>query len=301
MILAMGQKTRVLVVAPAERQRLARELAETSLEQRSVPHALVSVKGEGVVATLYASGKLVVQGEDPDLFCERYLGARAGPARSAPSEVLEPAVGSDEVGKGDYFGPLVVAAVRLSPEQSRELAGSRVGESKAISDESALRLGAALRARYPHAIAELLPEDYNRRYVAGRLNELLADLHARAIGELARAGDLVVVDQFAREDLLERRLASHGLRLVQRPRAEELPIVAAASVIARERFLLALAALSEEAGLDLHKGAGAPVDRAGAELARLHGLEGLARFAKLHFKNTERIRARLARGPRRGP
>jgi ribonuclease HIII len=121
---------------------------------------------------------------------------------------------------------------------------------------------------------------------------MLADLHALAIRKLARPGDRALVDKFADERLVASRLADLELDLEQRVRAESEPAVAAASVIARERFLLAMKQLSEEAGVDLAKGAGDPTDRAAREYVRLHGFGGLTQVAKLHFKNTQKLQQR---------
>jgi len=137
-------------------------LAAGPFEFRPVPHALFSAKGEGAVATLYASGKLVVQAADPEVFIQRWLSLEAPPDR--PAEVVEstPAptvdeavIGSDEVGKGDYFGPLVVCAVRLEPGQSDEIRRSGVRDSKTLTDEQCIRLGGALRSRYAVAVERL--------------------------------------------------------------------------------------------------------------------------------------------------
>ncbi len=289
----MAQRTLVVQVSPTDRARLEERLASGDFERRGVEHAVFSVKGEGVVATLYESGKLVVQGEDPALFAERFLGLTAGRSTAGEGgteEHDEPIIGSDECGKGDYFGPLVVAAVRLETGQSLKLRASGVRDSKTLSDESALRLGGALRAICPHAVARLDPEEYNAIHRRpGQLNAMLADLHARVIRELHRPGIHVLVDQFASEELMRKRLADLDLSLEQRPRAEAVPAVAAASVIAREEFLLALRDLSERYGVDLHKGAGEPVDRVARRFVELHGREALGRVAKLHFKNTSRV------------
>ena len=290
----MAQKTLVVQVPPADRARLRARLELGVFEHRTVPHALFSVKGEGAVATLYTSGKLVVQGEEPAVFVERFLGYGA-PAEREAAEPREEGderttIGSDECGKGDYFGPLVVAAVRLEPGESGKVRASGVRDSKTLSDESALRLGGALRGVFAHAVVRLDPEEYNRVHERpGHLNAMLADLHARAIRELHRPGVRVVIDQFGPEGLMRERLEGLDLELHQRPRAEEIPAVAAASVIAREEFLTALRALSEEFAVDLHKGAGEPVDRAARRFVSLHGREALGRVAKLHFKNTGRV------------
>lgn len=300
------QRTLVVQLPRARGVELKRRLEAGAFDFRSVPHALFSVKGEGVVATFYESGKLVVQGDQPEMFVEHWLGAdEAGHSSALKSAELSEAstkrtshavddteaiIGSDECGKGDYFGPLVVAAVRLEAGQAAKLRAAGVRDSKALSDEQCLKLGAALRRLYPHAIAELDPPRYNQTYVPGKLNDLLGNLHAEAIGQLARPGIHVLVDQFAKEALMQKKLAAFDVRLEQRTRAESNPAVAAASIIARERFLTALAELSEDAAVDLHKGAGEPVDRAAERFVAIHGRAGLVRVAKLHFKNTQKIR-----------
>ena len=299
----MAQETLVLRVDPERAPALRARFSEGAFDFRPVPHSLFSVKGEGVVATFYASGKFVVQGDDPARFVEHWLeGAQGAPAAkkaakqggsaSAAAEG-QPLIGSDECGKGDYFGPLVVCAVRLEPAQTAELRKSEVRDSKTLGDEACLRLGAALRSRYAYAIEALEPPEYNATYQRpGQLNPMLADLHARAIRRLARPGDHALVDKFADERLVASRLRDLDLHLEQRVRAESEPAVAAASVIAREHFLLAMKRLSEEAGVDLAKGAGDPTDRAAREYVRLHGMAGLVRVAKLHFKNTQKLKQR---------
>lgn len=300
----MSQRTLVLKVPPAKREALRKRLGGEAFDFRTVPYALFSAKGEGVVATLYRSGKLVVQGADPDIFVARYLeGAAAVPPKTkvadeppleaVPTETL---VGSDECGKGDFFGPLVVCAVRLDPDRAQELSGSGVMDSKRLDDERAKRIGGALRSVLPHAIRRLDPPEYNRRWAEVRnVNLLLADLHADAIRELAEPGMAVLVDRFAAKDLFAERLGDLHLRLEQRPRAESNLAVAAASILAREEFLTALDELSERAALTLRKGAGTPTDRSAVEYARLHGVEALGKVAKLHFKNTEKLRRALGR------
>lgn len=269
------------------------ELKRGDFRFRSVPHAVFSARGEGVVATFYQSGKLVVQGPQPDLFLERYLGHAPPPEEKVVPDAGRTTLGSDESGKGDYFGPLVVAAVRLSPEDAERLKGGGVADSKRLDDDTVLRLGPALRAHLPFALRALDPEAYNeRRAAVGNLNPLLADLHAEVIRELAEPGLLVLVDQFANESLMRKRLEGMDFELRQMPRAEVHLAVAAASVIAREHFLVRLRELSEELGVTLAKGGGSPVDRAGRRFVEVHGEEALGRVAKLHFKNTERVTRR---------
>lgn len=293
----MAQETLVLQLAPRHAAGLQERLAASAFTFRSVPHALFSAKGDGVVATFYASGKFVVQGEGARMFVERFVGEGAAPepprasVRGAAVDA-GPLVGSDECGKGDYFGPLVVCAVRLEPAETQALAGGMVRDSKTLSDDACRRLGAALRSKYRHAVVRLDPPRYNEVWARVRnVNEVLADLHAEAIRRLAQPKDRVLVDKFADESLLRRRLADLDVALEQRVRAESVTAVAAASIIAREEFLSALAQLSEEAAVDLHKGAGDPVDRAARRYVAVHGREKLGRVAKLHFKNTQKLGA----------
>jgi len=322
------QRTIVLVVPPARRAAMRAALAAGPFEFRPVPHAVFSAKGDGAVATLYDSGKFVIQAAEPEAFVARWLehdgnaresgvaergtssrgtsqGAtplpgkthedpddsdvEEGSSAASTSNFDEPVIGSDEVGKGDYFGPLVVCAVRLEKGQSDEIKRSGVRDSKTLTDDQCLRLGAALRTRYRVAVERLDPRDYNKTYVQGRLNDLLADLHAKAIARLAEPGVRVVVDRFANERLLATRTKKLGIRLEQRPRAESEPAVAAASVVAREEFLVALKELSDEAAVHLHKGAGPPVDQAARRYVALHGFDALANVAKMHFKNTQKL------------
>lgn len=298
----VAQETLVVKLPPSAATDLRRRLQPGAFEWRSVPYAAFSARGEDTTVTFYTSGKLLLQGPDPAAFALRWFDLRidsprpAAPAAPKPGpEVAQvtslPTIGSDECGKGDYFGPLVVAAVRLEPQQTRELVGSNVRDSKTLTDEQCLKLGAAIRGRYSVAVRRLDPPVYNEVHSRpGALNGMLADLHAQAIRELAQPGDRVVVDQFAHEKLVASRLKGLDIGLEQRHRAESEPAVAAASIVAREEFLTALKELSERFGVLLRKGAGAPTDASAREFVRTHGREPLGEVAKLHFKNTQKIR-----------
>ena len=297
----MAQETRVLKLSGAQGKELEARLAAEAFEFRPVPHAAFSARSTGgasVVATLYNSGKLVVQGAEPDLFLARYVRRASecsGPSRRAPSDDVRapsgvPLVGSDETGKGDYFGPLVVAAVRVEPKDRARLLEAGVADSKKLSDRRAHQLAAFVTSEFEHAIELLDPLEYNREHARLRnLNPILAALHGRALRALARAGDCVWVDRFADERLVAGELRGLSIELLQTPRAEREPVVAAASIVARSAFLDALAELSNEYAVDLRKGAGSPADDSAREFVGLHGREALGKVAKLHFKNTAKL------------
>lgn len=203
-------------------------------------------------------------------------------------------IGTDESGKGDYFGPLVVAGFFLADGQAGVLAELGVKDSKRLTDNRVRAIAAALKKGYPHAVVAVGPERYNALHDKLRnLNRLLAWGHARVIENLLAEvpAALVLTDQFGDERFVREALMKHGraVELVQRPRAEEDPAVAAASVLARAEFLWRLHALSESAGLELPKGASPPVEAAARELVRREGAEALRRYAKVHFKTTERV------------
>ena len=289
----MTQRTLVLKLDAAEQDRLRREVRAADFELRHVDHAHFSARGQGVTATLYRSGKLVVQGAQAEGFLARYLGRAApqAPAAPAPESLPGPLIGGDESGKGDYFGPLVVAALRLEAGDAERLRQGGVADSKRLTDDTARRLAPALRERFPTALRVLQPPEYTRRQAAhGNVALLLAELYREVVEELARPGDAVLIDQFSKDKgRLERVFRDLDVRLFQEHRAERAMAVAAASVVAREAFLNGLAELSDQVGVTLPKGAGPPVLRAGRELLRIHSPEILQRVAKVHFKTTSKL------------
>lgn len=201
-------------------------------------------------------------------------------------------IGVDESGKGDYFGPLVVAACYVGPEHLAELEG--VKDSKKVSDQSAARLAARIRKACPHKTVVVGPQKYNELYARMRnLNRLLAWGHARAIEELLaqHPASLIVSDQFADPDAVKRRLFELGrkVRLESRIRAEEDLAVAAASILARDEFLRRLRRLSESFEIELPKGAGPQVVVAAKRFVAKHGSERLSEVAKIHFKTTAQV------------
>jgi ribonuclease HIII len=203
-------------------------------------------------------------------------------------------IGSDESGKGDYFGPLVVAAVYLEPAQAEALTALGVRDSKRLSDQRAIELAAAIREQAAVEVVKINPARYNSLYEKMKnLNILLAWAHARALENLLGRVhcDRAVIDQFAQPKRIEQALLAAGrqIRVEQRHRAEDDAAVAAASVVARAEFLSGLAALSRQAGVTLPKGASDEVVRVARQLFANHGRPMLAEVAKLHFQITKRL------------
>ncbi|TLY27754.1 MAG: ribonuclease HIII [Nitrospirae bacterium] len=200
-------------------------------------------------------------------------------------------IGSDESGKGDYFGPLVIAAAFVTPEIEPDLKLMEVRDSKRISDGRVLELARDLRQVCKHSIVAIGPQRYNELYEKIRnLNRLLAWGHARALENLLEqvTCELAIADQFGDERFILNALLEKGkrIRLVQRPKAEEDLAVAAASILARAEFLTRLKRLSDEVGTSLPKGASPAVELAARMVVKKHGRERLSTIAKLHFKTT---------------
>ncbi|HKA55804.1 MAG TPA: ribonuclease HIII [Candidatus Binatia bacterium] len=206
-------------------------------------------------------------------------------------------IGIDESGKGDYFGPLVIAGVYVAREQEEPLRAAGVQDSKALSDKRAVALAEQIRVLCPFTVVAIGPERYNSLHASFKnLNRLLAWGHARAIENLLEQVpcNRVVADQFGDERFLKNALMAKGrtVVLIQKPRAEEEVAVAAASIIARAEFLRRLQDLSTRYGVALPKGASDVVITAGKEFVRRHSAEALGQVAKLHFRTTASVLGR---------
>lgn len=203
-------------------------------------------------------------------------------------------IGIDESGKGDYFGPLVIAAVFVTPTSESDLTLMQVRDSKKISDGRILEMAPDIRLLCPHSVVAIGPQRYNELYAKIKnLNRLLAWGHARALENLLQQVDcdLVIADQFGDERLILNALQEKGkqIRLVQRTKAEADLAVAAASILARAEFLLRLKKLSQELNTTLPKGASPAVELAGRMVVKKYGRERLGAVAKLHFKTTKSV------------
>ncbi|TVQ99324.1 MAG: ribonuclease HIII [Deltaproteobacteria bacterium] len=332
----MPSNTRTYKLAALDEPALRSFLTGAGFAFSDLPYAHWQARRAGATVSFYRSGKLLVQGRDCDPLCaelDALLQHSAPPQaatraatrttdRSAPRDDTSDAadripsaarrflvarsrlpdplpdawVGIDETGKGDYFGPLVVAAARVHVDDLGWLAELGVGDSKGLTDARATQLAQTLAPTIPHHVLVLAPDRYNELYAEiGNLNHLLAWAHAAAADSLLAETDaeLILSDQFTRTDLISRRLRTRehtrSVRFTQRTRAEDDAAVACASILARARFLAELRRLERAFGVKLAKGAGSPVLKAGRALVRDHGRERLRDVAKLHFKTTGQI------------
>ena len=271
-------------------------------------------------AIMYRSGKLVISGHAPafDHAVAVVEGVgkpaaskrpAAGPTKSATSEAPpenEPHIGTDEAGKGDFFGPLVTAGVYVDERTAKLLRTLGVRDSKLVGDRELRGLATNIRdvvEDEKRAVIILAPKRYNELYKQMRsegknLNTLLAWAHTRVIEDLIGHGlrpNFILSDQFGDKRYIENRLMVDtrlsGVPVLQMHRAEADVAVAAASILARDAFLGWLAQAGKRLGLTVPKGASPKVIETGKLLVSRMGADGLKDYAKVSFKTMQKVLA----------
>lgn len=284
----------------SQESNLKEKLSGFQFEQ--VQHAFWRAKGQNVSATLYKSGKILVQGKGTEEFVKQYLSsAKQLKTSSASNDSTEHNfsswIGTDESGKGDFFGPLIIASVAVEPKNLEVLSSFGIQDSKKLSDVQIEKLALKIKQNAIFSVVTITPAKYNQLYDKFKnLNRLLAWGHARAIENILdkEAGKHIenaISDKFGNESLIKNALIDKGkkINLIQRVRAESDLAVAAASILARNEFVNRIARLSQEYGITLPKGASAEVLKAGKTFVEKHGKADLANVAKLHFKTTKEL------------
>ena len=271
-------------------------------------------------AILYQSGKLVVSGHAPAydtaIAMVEAVGKKAAPKSRASSTTAatetarppetDPHIGTDEAGKGDFFGPMVTAGVYVDARTAQILRTLGVRDSKTVSDRELRGLASNIRQVVPEgqrAVLVLAPRRYNELYAQMRsegknLNTLLAWTHTRVIEDLIKSGlrpSFILSDQFGDKRYIESRALTgtrlSGVPLVQVHRAEADVGVAAASILARDAFLRWLDQASKTLGVTLPKGASPKVIETARSLKSRAGADILKEYAKVSFKTMQKVLA----------
>lgn len=284
-------------------------LAQKQWEIDTAPHALWRARDGQTNVVAYESGKLVAQGKgtsefvqfilEPEILGEARFGYEKEWAELENPRMFQPHAGIDESGKGDFFGPLVVAAAYVDTQTSRQLLDAGVADSKAIKSDKRINdlndeIKRIVRGRF--SLVPIGPEAYNRLVdKLGNVNKILAWGHARALENLLeKVPDCprTVSDQFAHLRMIKQALLKNGrdLELEQFPRAETDVAVAAASILARAEFIRRMQRLGESVGLEkLPRGASSRVEKVAIQLVRDHGQDVINKLAKVHFKTTQKV------------
>ena len=266
--------------------------------------------GDTVNLNVYHTGKVSIDGRESGLkqLLEGWRLANSGPktrkvpggktskkVSKKPAANDTPRVGTDEAGKGEYLGPLVVAGVRVMGEaQDTGLREAGVRDSKDLGTLQASRIATRITEIVgPENICVIAldPVEYGlRRDAAGHnVNRLLGELNVEIINKLEAEVEVAVVDSFgAKARSYIKPGISGGIDLQVRPKAEDDTAVAAASIVARARYLEAMEEFSEEVGFELPRGS-THVTEAARRVVREFGEEGLSKVAKVHFSTTEKV------------
>jgi len=295
-------------LSDAQAASLEKHLRENDFKFRQVPYARFAAEKEKTNVVFYESGKLVVQGKGTQDFVEFVLEpkilqeVKLGYETVLNPELLVPRIGVDESGKGDFFGPLCIAAVYLNETMIPSWKNAGVRDSKNIGSDRRIAELAQMIRRTPGCVSTVVPignAAYNRLYVKMKsVNPLLAWGHARAIENMMGVADRMIPppvraisDQFAHDKgVIAKALMSlgRGIELVQRHKAEQDMAVAAASILARNEFVTRLRDLGRKYDMEFPKGGGANVDAAAKEFVARHGAAALHEVGKTHFRTALR-------------
>lgn len=287
-------------------------------KEKTPPYAVFQAQElDGTVITLYESGKIMFQGVSADIDAnlwidmEKHLNNRIidittgkdkkdNKKDNADKQIFinKPSIGSDEVGTGDYFGPIVVTASFVSKENQQFLIDLGVKDSKKITDETIKKIAPQIIEKIPHSTLIFDNESYNKFHTDDiNMNKIKAILHNKVLLNLIKNEypyEQIIIDQFVNEKKYYEYIkdAKEIVRNITfYTKAEDKFLcVAASSIISRYVFLKRMDEISKEIGIELPKGAGDAVDKVAQEITDKYGFEKLTAIAKLNFKNTEKIK-----------
>ncbi len=288
-------------------------------KEKTPPYAVFQAQEmDGTVITLYESGKIMFQGVSADIDAnlwidmEKHLNNRiidiaTGKDKKDNSKkdiqdkqiiINKPAIGSDEVGTGDYFGPIVVTASYVSKEDQQFLIDLGVKDSKKITDETIIKIAPKIIEKIPHSTLIFDNESYNKFHTDDiNMNKIKAILHNKVLLNLIKNNypyEQIVIDQFVNENKYYEYIKD-AKEIVKNisfyTKAEDKFLcVAASSIISRYIFLKKMKEISDEIGMEIPKGAGDIVDKKAQEIVEKFGFDKLKSIAKLNFKNTDKLK-----------
>jgi ribonuclease HIII len=305
--------TKVLVVSDKTKEMMVDYFSEFKRE-KTPPYAILQADDGGTVVTLYESGKAVFQGFDADLAADFWIETEkinSGNAKVTSSEDKKEkkeierkiplrisSIGSDEVGTGDYFGPVVVTATYVEKSNIDFLLELGVKDSKKMTDNDIKRVVPEVIKKIPYHTFILTNKQYNELYNSDmNMNKMKAILHNKVLSQFADKKkynyEYAVVDQFENpksyyNHLKDASFKVYGITFLTKAEDQCLS-VACASIISRYIFLKEMDKISKEIGMVLPKGASDSVDSFGIDVVKKYGPDKLKEIAKLNFKNTERI------------
>ena len=292
---------------------LMMEFYKDRMLDKRPPYSIFQVKEYDCVITLYESGKVMFQGIGADIEASywieeerikngRVIDITTGKDKKNTSEARilfnESTIGSDEVGTGDFFGPIVVTATYVSKEDISFLIDLGVRDSKKITDDKIKKIAPSIIKKIPYTTFILTNTSYNKNWSEDlNMNKIKAILHNKVLVSMKNKNypyEKIVVDQFVYpakyfEHIKEAKEKVTDITFTTKAEDKCLS-VAAASIISRYIFLGEMEKLSKEMGMTIPKGAGPNVDEVGIEIVKKYGFDKLYDIAKMNFKNKDKIK-----------
>lgn len=278
---------------------------EDKKREKVIPYVVFQAQDGDTVVTMYESGKIMFQGTTADVDSSMWL-EMDGQSKQESPEVKEKdkkyyycsSIGSDEVGTGDYFGPIVVTASFVKKEDIKFLESLGIKDSKKLTDEKILEIAPKVAKQISYKSIILTNEQYNEKHAKdNNMNKIKSIMHNKVLYQMVQNTkepyDYIIVDEFAKETryydyIKESTEIQRGITFMTKAEDKNLA-VACSSVISRYIFLKEFDKLSDSLHIPLPKGAGPQVDSIGEEIVEKYGEDKLKSVAKLNFANTARI------------
>lgn len=277
------------------------EYYKDKLREKIPPYAIFQAQEEDTIITLYQSGKAMFQGLSADVDAAMWgalIENDKEDTKDYSNYYYSTSIGSDEVGTGDYFGPIVVTASFVKKEDVEYLKKLGVGDSKKINDEKILKLAKEITKKVKYKSIILTNEEYNQKYnKETNMNKIKAIMHNKALSNLLKEVDekldYIIIDEFAKENryyeyLKETNDIVKNITFITKAEDKNLA-VASSSIISRYILLKEFDKMSDKYKIPFPKGSGSNVDSIGKELVEKYGKDVLNKIAKKNFSNTKRI------------
>ena len=277
---------------------------EDKKRDKVIPYVIFQAEDNDTVVTMYESGKIMFQGLSADVDSAMWL-EMDGQSKQDSPEVKEKekkyyncsSIGSDEVGTGDYFGPIVVTASFVRQEDIPFLESLGIKDSKKLTDEKILEIAPKIAKQISYKSIILNNTEYNEKHKNSNMNKIKAIMHNKVLYQMVNDTkekyDYIIVDEFAKENryyeyIKEATEIQRGITFMTKAEDKNLA-VACSSVISRYIFLKEFDKIADSLHIPLPKGAGPQVDVIGQEVVEKYGNDKLKEIAKLNFANTQRI------------
>jgi len=293
-----------LKINPAQGQKIKNLFEKENAVFDTVQYSFWRAKTAEYQAVYYTSGKLLIQGKETERITAEtnaVLGIKAEKAETfgtAKASLIdthgEKYIGTDESGKGDFFGPLIAAGVQSDDALNKKFADLGIKDSKKMKDSEILKAANFIKATAVHSVVVIMPEKYNELYKKfNNLNKLLAWAHARAIENILEKSPCryALADKFGDESLIQNALMKNGRNIIlkQCVRAEADSACAAASVLARAEFVKRMQDISKKYEINFSKGVSEAVEKQAKDFIKRYSADRLNEIAKLHFKTADKI------------